>query len=537
MKTAVDIAAPGIGAIVVRASAWALALFLGAALISILISLDKPVSIPVWPAAALGCGISLGLVWRFGSIAVPALMVAGTAAHLSAGIPIVMAMSVGLVQPLAALCGAALMRYLSFHSAMERMRDYLVFALSGPGLVALATSITAAVAETEPGFSLPLGALRGWAATMTGASLITPLLIVQSRNAGFAPDWNRSLIFVLLTGILMVLSQMRGLPDALTSGFSYALFCAVLVGALFQRPNRVAEMVLVAGVLGIITAGLDFGPFARAASDNERILLMFKLIFLANGALAISAVRNESRRLADSDAKRLRRLLSAGGQRNAENAATELAAELNQPLSAIRTYAEAAVKLLHGESTGTNADSVLRALEGIVHGTERASGVMRARRQFQDAGDLPHADLNRAVERALDSLKWELQSHRISVDKRLADDLPPAISDDEELERIMVLALHIALEFATRRPPSLRRPVLSLKTWTDPGAGTVCATWRIAIAGGKANPMLTRNEAAVLDYQVELERMRAAGGSFAIQSCESSHEILITLPTDGTGRA
>ncbi|MDT8437435.1 MAG: hypothetical protein RQ729_00325 [Wenzhouxiangellaceae bacterium] len=517
----------------IAAAASAFALYLLAALISLFIALDKPVSIPIWPAAALGCGISLGLIWRHGPMVVPALVIAGVLAHLLAGIALVPALAVGVVQPLAGLAAAATLRSLGFHSAMERSCDYLAFVMAGPVVVALSTSIVAALTDPVAVLGwpeLPVTTLRGWVATMTGASLISPLLLVRAQPDSAADDHRISLLFALLAGVLIVGSQMRGLPAPFTLACSYALFSVALIGALYQRPRRVAETVLVTGVLGIVCAGLAWGPFAQSADDNQRMLLMFKLILLANGSLAISAVRNEARRLADRDHARLRSLLDADRRRSSENAATALAAELNQPLSAIRSYADAAARLMEASADGPiQAESLQRALRGIVQGTERASGLIRGQRAFQPGEALPSADLNAAIARALATLDWELQSRRIAVRAHTDAGLPSVIADNRELERIVLLALHIAIEFAEQARRSLQRHRLTITTGLLHEQAAARVTLRMDLGGSLLHVAGPGSDEATA-YEVDLERMRAAGGTFAVNSGGRHHEIEITLP-------
>ena len=135
--------------------------------------------------------------------------------------------------------------------------------------------------------------------------------------------------------------------------------------------------------------------------------------------------------------------------------ASTMAHELNQPLTAVTNYLEAARQLLESapEATSRVNDLMGRA----VVQAERAGNVIRQLRQFVRKGETDRRpqSLNKLVEEALAlALVGARQSGvRVSID--LDPDLPPVVVDGVQIQQVLLNA------FATRSKPCRRSIVAS----------------------------------------------------------------------------
>jgi signal transduction histidine kinase len=145
--------------------------------------------------------------------------------------------------------------------------------------------------------------------------------------------------------------------------------------------------------------------------------------------------------------------------------AAAIAHEINQPLCAIASNAQAAQRLLAGDTADLN--EVRETLQDITADSRRASEVIgRIRGLFQkhDPERLP-LDLNEAIREVLALLKSQLTRKSITVSLDLAASLPPVLGDRVQLQQVVLnLALN-AIEAMSRGEPEQRE--LSVRSARD----------------------------------------------------------------------
>ena len=126
--------------------------------------------------------------------------------------------------------------------------------------------------------------------------------------------------------------------------------------------------------------------------------------------------------------------------------ATSIAHELNQPLSAIVTNAQAATRFLGME--GSDPAEVRDALAEITADGKRAGEVIRHMRSLLKKSDQERApvDVNELVEGVGDLLHSDAVSRHVSLDLDLAADLPPADGSATQLEQVVLNLMVNALE-------------------------------------------------------------------------------------------
>lgn len=115
-----------------------------------------------------------------------------------------------------------------------------------------------------------------------------------------------------------------------------------------------------------------------------------------------------------------------------------LAHELNQPLAAILSNAQAAQRLIAREPPQIQA--VNEILADIVTSDRRAGAVIERLRSMLRKEDVKHAllDLNHVAEDSLRLMHSDLLDRRVSVDTSFAQNLPPVSGDRVQLQQVML---------------------------------------------------------------------------------------------------
>jgi signal transduction histidine kinase/integral membrane sensor domain MASE1 len=115
-----------------------------------------------------------------------------------------------------------------------------------------------------------------------------------------------------------------------------------------------------------------------------------------------------------------------------------LAHELNQPLTAIMTNAQAARRALHAEQP--TLDLVDEALTDIIAEDKRAADVIRRLRALFLKGEieLEELNVNDCVHEVLALERSDLISRRVTVEACLADDLPLVRADRVQMQQVLL---------------------------------------------------------------------------------------------------
>jgi predicted ATPase/signal transduction histidine kinase len=126
--------------------------------------------------------------------------------------------------------------------------------------------------------------------------------------------------------------------------------------------------------------------------------------------------------------------------------AASIAHEVNQPIGAARNNAHAALRFLNRETP--DLDEVREALESVVSETYRAGDIIGGiRDQVRKVPPRMDAtDINDAIDEVFALVRAELSKHRVSVELRLADDLPLVRADKVQLQQVMLNLILNAIE-------------------------------------------------------------------------------------------
>jgi PAS domain S-box-containing protein len=118
--------------------------------------------------------------------------------------------------------------------------------------------------------------------------------------------------------------------------------------------------------------------------------------------------------------------------------ATSIAHEVNQPLSAVVTNAEACVRWLGGKAP--NLHEAQGSLALIVRDANRASEMIRRIREFlkKDTQQIAPLDINDVVKEALDLARDDLLKRHVTLRSELSGDLPPVRGDRIQLQQVLL---------------------------------------------------------------------------------------------------
>jgi C4-dicarboxylate-specific signal transduction histidine kinase len=142
-----------------------------------------------------------------------------------------------------------------------------------------------------------------------------------------------------------------------------------------------------------------------------------------------------------------------------------IAHEINQPLAAIATNAEASLRWL--ARPDPDVEEVRTLAARIVADARRAGDVISHIRAMATGHIVDHelVSLNGAVEDALGIIRGELRSHAVTVQFAAGADLAPVLADRTQIQRVLVnLALN-AVQALADQPAAARR--LTVRTGVD----------------------------------------------------------------------
>lgn len=150
--------------------------------------------------------------------------------------------------------------------------------------------------------------------------------------------------------------------------------------------------------------------------------------------------------------------------------ASGLAHELNQPLSAISSYAQGCVWRL--DSGRITQEELLEIIQRMGSEAERAGAIIQRLRGFlrKEQSARSPLDLNLAVRAAGDLFSAEAGKRGITVTRALAPAMPPVCCEAIQIQQVLINLLRNAADALAEAPPERRR--IELTTRHDAAAGT-----------------------------------------------------------------
>jgi signal transduction histidine kinase len=133
-----------------------------------------------------------------------------------------------------------------------------------------------------------------------------------------------------------------------------------------------------------------------------------------------------------------------------------IAHEVSQPLGAVVTNASASLRWLSRNSP--DLDEAREAIRRVVRDGKRAGDVIsRMRALFKKASTTKQRlDINEVIEEVLTLAHSEVQRNRVSLQTKLADDLPPVLGDRIQLQQVILNLLINAVQAMSELDDGLR---------------------------------------------------------------------------------
>jgi signal transduction histidine kinase len=260
----------------------------------------------------------------------------------------------------------------------------------------------------------------------------------------------------LQRGDVVSFSQLEELPDeAAVDRRSY----------LAHRVKPQVAVPLLVG--GTVVGGLVFGTVGAERATAEELMQQLHLL----GEVFGNAL---SRKQGELEAQRLRQDLTHIGRVSAMGELTaSLAHELNQPLTAILSNAQAAQRLLAADPV--NLEEIREILNDIVADDKRAGEVIHRLRALIKKGDLEYAplDLNEVVSEVAWLVRSDVVFRNVSMSLELAPDLPRVRGDRVQLQQVVLNLVLNGLE--AMREPGAGERTLVIRTARDGAAGVEVA--------------------------------------------------------------
>ncbi len=361
----------------------------------------------------------------------------------------------GFFVPLVLTCGyafvAALLRG-PFEMSMElaSRKDLLN--------MVLATALGAGVTGSVYVAGLCLGGLLAWGqftealfrfslGDSIGMLVTLPLLLLfvepNRRRELLAFVRDRAAILPLLL-VLAALAIVYLREEFEQVKYFYLLFVPIIwIAARHGLPGAVSAVVLIQA--GIVVTVVASDHETIAVLELQTLLLALALTGLFLG-VAVDEWRFASQRLA-----RAERLTAVGEM------ATALAHELNQPLTALSTYADAIRLLAHSASAqGTplteTADSIRRVATRCADIVARFRALEPAR-----APRIVRVSIEVPLRAALEAVQERIERTGATVDVSIAGDVPVVAVDPERISLAFRNVIANALEAARERPDTSPR--------------------------------------------------------------------------------
>lgn len=218
--------------------------------------------------------------------------------------------------------------------------------------------------------------------------------------------------------------------------------------------------------------------------------------------------------------------------------ATGIAHEINQPLSAISNYSQAARHLLEGKDF--EPDALRSACRGIAEEVQRAGRVLENLRSFVRRREIESEplDLNQMIEGALTLVSADSSSAGVTVYTHFDRSLPMIRGNVVQLQQVLLNLTHNAVD-AVRDGLSHRR-VIQIST-SQPSASTV--EFRVAdrgpgVSDGLAEAIFhpfvtTKPEGLGVGLAISRSIIEAHGGRLAYENHpEGGAVFVVTLPIE-----
>lgn len=393
-----------------------------------------PLGVSPWnPSAGLGLFLLLRFGLRYAPWLFAAAFVAQVVADRSPAGWLVLAGTSLVVAAGYCAIAALLTRWRGFRCDLATLRDVtsfvattvvgtLVIALLGVGLFAAAGALPSDMFEHS--------AAQFWIGDLIGVIVTTPALLIAARARRKTIPLARTETIAQIVAVLAALAVIFGSGVGEELKLFYLLFLPQTWIAMRRGMAGTVWATLLVQI-GLIAALMLGGHAPGEVFDFQFLMLALALTGLFTG------VTLDEWRAAESELRakqfELDRTLRAAA---ASELASTLAHELNQPLSAVASYARACQLLL---AQGDPARELVPTLNKVVAEANRAATVVRRLREFVLTGMVRQEPVavRALLEDATLAARTRAQRHGIEFSVVVPPALPMACGDRVQLETVL----------------------------------------------------------------------------------------------------
>lgn len=478
-------------------------------------------------------GLSMAVIFLGGLFYAPFVLIAPALADAVVrgtvlGIWLELALSLAIGSTYIA-AGLALQRIATFDPRFRLVRDALTLIGVGAAAALVAAAAYVVILLSAGAIFKNEVVVVAWRAAIgdvIGVLVIAPLVLLAVT---YRP-WPRleALVVAQLVALVCSLAVVFGYQDATAFQLFYLLFLPLLWIALSYGPPGAAVGLLLIQVGLIIGAEIRFGPDPGLGALQ---VLMTALTITGLIVGTIVAEREDSAaRLRDQQAaiNRALRIRSAG-----EVAAT-IAHEINQPLTALTTYAGIASKAMQDG----RLDLVSRAVEKIRTESARANEVLQGIRELLRQGTLKKrsVDLKAKLDELDTLLTEDLEKKGIRLVLGITPDFPIIRADGIQIQQaIHNLIVNSAEAILSAGRAGVIKVAVTLPSYDE-------AAIEVQDDGPGFPPgfdvhepapfTTTKPEGSGLGLAVARSISEAHGGSLAISTSPRGARVLIRLPIE-----
>jgi PAS domain S-box-containing protein len=144
-----------------------------------------------------------------------------------------------------------------------------------------------------------------------------------------------------------------------------------------------------------------------------------------------------------------------------------LAHELNQPLAAILSNAQAALRFL--QSKEVNLDELREILQDIIQDDQRAGNIIRSLRSMmkREERERNAIILNSVLSEVIQIFHTESIFRNVHIDTEFDESLPPVLGDKVQLQQVALNLIVNAADAMSQNPPEHRRIILGTQVKKD----------------------------------------------------------------------
>lgn len=184
-----------------------------------------------------------------------------------------------------------------------------------------------------------------------------------------------------------------------------------------------------------------------------------------NEIIAVGRDISELVRAEEQARETIQKLAHVGRVNSMGEMASSIAHELNQPLTAILSFAQASRRMLDSDSDSADIDEYKKILDRIASNAELAGKIIQRVRGFvrKNVYTYTPVDLNILIHEVTDLLSTEIRHGGVQLSLHLDIELPRVCGDPIQIQQVLVNLLHNAIEAITEHSAQVREISISTK--------------------------------------------------------------------------